>query len=84
MIIQMNATVCADVDHGDNGQHKIAGSDQCRRAQGGRRRGSDRENKKFKGALQKCRFSQAITGTMPRVPPFAARMPEALRALGLP
>ena len=28
MIIQMNATVCADVDHGEAGQLKIAGSDQ--------------------------------------------------------
>jgi hypothetical protein len=27
MIIQINATVCAAVDHGDGGQHKIAGSD---------------------------------------------------------
>ena len=35
MIIQINATVCAAVDHGEDGQHKIAGSDQrreCREA----------------------------------------------------
>ena len=35
MIIQMNATVCADMDHGEDGRHKIADSDQRRRAQGG-------------------------------------------------
>ena len=28
MIIQINATVCADVDHGDDRRNKIAGSDQ--------------------------------------------------------
>ncbi len=31
MIIQMNATVCAAVDHGDDGQYKIAGSDRRRK-----------------------------------------------------
>ena len=28
MIIQINATVCAVADHGDDGQRKVAGSDQ--------------------------------------------------------
>jgi hypothetical protein len=27
MIIQMNATVCADMDHGEDRRRKIAGSD---------------------------------------------------------
>ena len=39
MIIQINATVCAAVDHGEGGQHKIAGSDQRRRVQGGEGKG---------------------------------------------
>ena len=30
MIIQINATVCAAVDHGDDGRHKIAGSNHGR------------------------------------------------------
>jgi hypothetical protein len=30
MIIQINATVCAAVDHGDNRCHKVAGSDRER------------------------------------------------------
>jgi hypothetical protein len=34
MIIQMNATVCADMDHGDDEQHKIADSDLGRRGVG--------------------------------------------------
>ena len=41
MIIQINATVCAAVDHGDDMWHEIAGSDQGRKMQTGRERGSD-------------------------------------------
>ncbi len=33
MIIQMNATVCAAADHGEDRQHKIAGSGQRKRVQ---------------------------------------------------
>ena len=31
MIIQINATVCAAADHGEDGRRKIAGSDQHER-----------------------------------------------------
>jgi hypothetical protein len=30
MIIQINATVCGDVDQGDESQRKIVGWDECR------------------------------------------------------
>jgi hypothetical protein len=48
MIIQMNATVCADMDHGEDRRHKIAGSDEGTEWREGRKRGDDqgrRENK---------------------------------------
>ena len=35
MIISMNAMVCGDIDHGGDGQRKIAGSDQGRKVQKG-------------------------------------------------
>jgi hypothetical protein len=35
MIIQINATVCAAVDHGAGGQHKIASRDQRGKVQQG-------------------------------------------------
>ncbi len=48
MIIQINATVCADVDHGDNVRRKIAGSDQERRTQGEKGRASNQEKREIK------------------------------------
>ena len=35
MIIQINATVCAAADHGEDGQQKIAGGDKHRRVRKG-------------------------------------------------
>jgi hypothetical protein len=40
MIIQINATVCAALDHGQGGQLKIAGRDLRRMMQEGPERGS--------------------------------------------
>ena len=40
MIIQINATVCAAVDHGEGEQLKIAGRDQRKMLQEGQGRGS--------------------------------------------
>jgi hypothetical protein len=40
MIIQINATVCAALDHGQGGQLKIAGRDQRKMVQEGQGRGS--------------------------------------------
>ena len=40
MIIQINATVCAAVDHGEDRQHKIAGSDYRKWVQAEHERGS--------------------------------------------
>jgi hypothetical protein len=40
MIIQINATVCAAVDHGAGGQLKIAGRDERKWAQEGQERRS--------------------------------------------
>jgi hypothetical protein len=56
MIIQMNATVYAAVDHGEQGRHKIAGSDQRGVVQGGRGRASEQEKQEIKAARQKRRF----------------------------
>ena len=47
MIIQINATVCAALDHGDDRQHKIAGSDGCMRGMEDTKRGLTGGNKKF-------------------------------------
>ena len=43
MIIQMNATVCAAEDHGDDVRHKIAGSDQRSRGAEAQEKASDQE-----------------------------------------
>jgi hypothetical protein len=48
MIIQMNATVCADMNHGEDGQCKIAGSDLGKSVQEGPERGSDQENQELR------------------------------------
>ena len=50
MIIQINATVCAAVNHGGERQHKIAGSDQRWRLQRGHERASNQEEQEIKGA----------------------------------
>ncbi len=39
MIIEINATVCAAVDHGEGGQLKIAGRDQRKVVQQGQGKG---------------------------------------------
>jgi len=56
MIIWINATVCGDVDHGDDGQHKIAGSDQRRKRGQAWERACDRAKEEIKGPRQECRF----------------------------
>jgi hypothetical protein len=50
MIIQMNATVCADMDHGESRLYKIAGNDQRRRAYRGREWVIDQEKQETKEA----------------------------------
>jgi hypothetical protein len=47
MIIQMNATVCAAMNHGESRLDKIAGSDQCRRVQGAQDRASGQGKQEF-------------------------------------
>ena len=56
MIIQINATVCAAVDHGEGGQLKIAGRDQRKMVQEGQERGSYQAKQRIQRARQKCRF----------------------------
>jgi hypothetical protein len=46
MIIQINATVCAAVDHGGDRQRMIAGSGQRRRGQRGKERSSEQGKQK--------------------------------------
>ena len=61
MIIQINATVCAAVDHGDDRQHRIAGSDQRRRRRKVGKRASDQEKGEIKGMRLRCRFFAVMT-----------------------
>jgi hypothetical protein len=56
MIISINATVCAAADHGEEGQHKIAGNDQRRRCGKGVGEESDHEKQEVYGARQKRWF----------------------------
>ena len=49
MIIQINATVCAALDHGEGGRRKIAGSDSAKEVQGGRKGASDQEKQEITG-----------------------------------
>jgi hypothetical protein len=56
MIIQINATVCAAADHGEDSQHKIAGGDHFGRVLRGEETSSDQEKQEIKGAWQKRRF----------------------------
>ena len=60
MIIQMNATVCADIDHGEDGQYKIAGSDQRGRIQREREGVSDQHKQENEEAWQLYRFSRRL------------------------
>ncbi len=48
MIIQINATVCAAVNHGDYGQRKIAVSDHFRRRKDVGKGASDQEKEKLR------------------------------------
>ena len=63
MIIQINATVCAAVDHGEGRQHKIAGSDKRRMVQEGQGRGSYQVEQRIKergrsaGSCSRCRMA---------------------------
>jgi hypothetical protein len=56
MIIQINATVCAAVDHGGGEQVKIAGRDQRKMVQEGQGRGSYQAEQRIQRARQLCRF----------------------------
>ena len=68
MIIQMNATVCAAEDHGDDRRRKAAGDDPPRRVQQGRGRPNGQEKQEIKGTRQKCcsfdlaDFTKIVTG----------------------
>jgi hypothetical protein len=48
MIIQMNATVCADMNHGESRRHKIAGSDQGAGCREGRKEGNGLGRRKIR------------------------------------
>jgi hypothetical protein len=52
MIIQINATVCAALDHGQGRQLKIAGRDLWRMLRGGQGRASTRRNEDSKSAAE--------------------------------
>ena len=52
MIIQINATVCAAVDHGDDRQHKIAGSGRCLRGKERTKKGLTGETRNSMSAAE--------------------------------
>jgi hypothetical protein len=60
MIIQINATVCAAVDHGGGGQFKIAGRGQRDEMQEARKGAVSRRNDEFRehsssaGSCSRC------------------------------
>jgi len=60
MIIKINATVCADMDHGEDRRHKIAGSDQRAESREGRKDGDSLGRRKF-GSLAEALVLQAMT-----------------------
>ena len=62
MIIQINATVCAAPDHGDDRQHKIAGRDQRKTVQERQARGIDQGYKKDQNMRQNWRSLQPDHG----------------------
>jgi len=72
MIIQINATVCAAVDHGEGGQLKTAGRDQRKMGRKAKEGGSYQAEQRIQRARQKCRFLQPIQNGM-------AMRPSSLR-----
>ena len=60
MIIQINATVCAAVDHGEGGQLNIAGRSWREDGAKGQGRGSYQAEQRIQRARQKCRFLQPM------------------------
>jgi hypothetical protein len=75
MIIQINATVCAAVDNGDDRRHKIAGSDQLTRRRDVGKGASDQEKEEIKGCAVEMPFLRGDGGwTMPRVLPSVAQV----------
>ena len=53
MIIQINATVCVDMDHGDDRHREIADSDAGGERWEGREKRSDQDSKNFWTCAQK-------------------------------
>jgi hypothetical protein len=66
MIIQMNATVCAAVDHGEGGQLKIAGRDSGRWCRKAREGASYQAEQRIQRARQECRFFQPMQNGVAR------------------
>ncbi len=50
----MNATVCGDIDHGEEWRRKIAGSDVGRRLQESQRMRIDQEKQQFQLRTKMC------------------------------
>jgi hypothetical protein len=66
MIIEINATVCTAVDHGQGGQLKIAGRDQREDRAKSQGRGSYQAEQQIQRAWQKCRFLQPMQNGVAR------------------
>jgi hypothetical protein len=64
MIIQINATVCAAIDHGDDRQHKIAGSDPRKRCTRTWERAGDQEKVEISACGIDAVSSREDTGTI--------------------
>ena len=62
MIISMNATVCGDINHGEDERFKIAGSDEHKGAETGQELRYDQGNENFQvRAENDARTRQAPT-----------------------
>lgn len=73
MIIQMNATVCAAVDHGEDRRHKIAVIDGGGELSRAKKSDSDQGSKDFQrcgpnGGPRRCRYEEAVVGHLVGVP----------------
>jgi hypothetical protein len=66
MIIQINATVCAALDHGQGGQPKIAGRDQRKMGRKAKEGGSYQAKQRIQRARHKCRFWQPMQNGVAR------------------
>ena len=75
MIIQINATVCAALDHGAGGSSRSLDSDQRRRVQRCREEASGQEKQEVEGEWQRRRFFRWSSDAIENPSPVHCRLP---------